>query len=52
MANRLIEGKEYIYPAKFTHNYKLMKKGILDIHKEFALIAIMGYTRIQYSKIK
>lgn len=27
MANRLIEGKEYIYPAKFTHNYKLMKKG-------------------------
>ena len=52
MANRLIEGKEYIYPAKFTHNYKLMKKGIPDIHKEFALIAIMGYTRIQYSKIK
>lgn len=50
MSNRLINGIQYIYPARFTHNYKLMRKGIPNIHKLFSLIGIPGYTRIEYSK--
>lgn len=49
MVNRLIDGKEYIYPARYTNNYRLMKKGIPHIHDEFALKSIMGYTKIQYT---
>lgn len=48
-ANRLLDGKEYIYPARFTHNYKLMKRGIPNIHDAFSKVAIPGFTRIQYS---
>lgn len=52
MANRLLDGKQYIYPAKFTNNYKLMRRGIPDIHQVFGLIALPGFTRIQYATKK
>lgn len=50
MANKILDGVEYIFPARFTHNYKLMRKGIPNIHKEFGKRAIPGSTKIQYSK--
>lgn len=51
-SNRLLDGKEYVYPARFTHNYKLLRKGIPNIHKVFSLIGLPGFTRIQYSTNK
>lgn len=49
MANKLLDGVEYIYPARFTHNYKLMRKGIPNIHQVFGKIAIPGFTKIKYA---
>lgn len=49
VSNKTLEGRIYIYPKKYAKNYKSMKKGYEDIHKEFPLIALEGWTKIQYT---
>lgn len=49
VSNQTLEGKIYIYPKRYGKNYKSMKKGYEDIHKEFPLIGLEGWTKIQYT---
>lgn len=49
ISNQKLDGSIWVYPKRYAKNYKKITKGYEDIHNEFPLIALEGYTKILYS---